>query len=446
MNYYVSIKVKEKNQNQMTQDSLFKVLDFLYDLEKLEKNDKGCLGQIIGWKNPNNKDKVDKIKKQITDLLNLSMDEKCYSFDKYVDDENHKLHLDTLIVDGKIAENTIIDIDKIYEHPSIAHLDYLFLSFVKGNCLDDLINAIFQIEDNISGTGKFFYIGGKRYKFEQVKQFKKIFSNEALAKTKYIFDFDKQKENLVVKNINTVEELTSVLRAQSIRDSHNFVLWFKEKFPSQKISWSICHKDEYQNFRLIDKFDKNSILDWDELAEIIDFHEERKTEPETVKENSNQLSFDEKIVWYWDDWQKLKSNSIKKAETFLARIKKIDLTNTGYTYRNCFANCSFYNYDLNNSNVCRGLKIKFTPTILYIILSVLFCILFLPVGIYFICKTYKSYKSNLKYDWIKERQHEPKKYMPEIVNNEKSMISKIKINASCEYINLEPIETIIIQK
>ena len=446
MNYHVSNKIKDQNQNQISQDSLFKILSFLCDLKELEKNNEGRLGQIIGWKNLKHKDKVNQIKKQITELLNLSIEEKDHSFDKYIDDENYKLHLDILIVNGKITENTITDIDKIYEHPSASCSDYLFLSFVEGNCLDDLINSTFQIEDDVSETNKFFYIRGERYKFEQVKQFKKIFSNEALAKTKYIFGFDEQKENSAVKNVNTIKELISVLRAQSIRNSHNFVLWFKEKFPGQKMSWSIYHKDENKNFRFLDKFDINSILDWDELAEIINFSEERKTETETNKENLNQLLFDEKIVWYWDDWQKLKSDSIKKAETLLARIRKIDITNAGYAYRNCFANCSFCNYDLNNSNVCHKLKIKFTPTKLYIILSALSCILFLPLGIYFICQTYKSYKNNIKYDWIKERRQKPKKYLPKIIDNKENTISETKINTSGENINLEPEETMAIQK
>ncbi len=349
------------------QDNLIKILDSLNDLQ-----------------DENKKDNLDEIKKQIKKDLGIDQNNKD-TYNYYIVD--NKLRIDRLIIDGKIAKAAITNIDKLMEHPSTARLniqvgDNEYIFYTK-NCLEDLIRYVLY-----KGDG---YINGVRFRYEEIKKFKSVFSDDTLKNTKYIFYLPSQTDNLKNINYDNLEDLQKHICYKSICSHSDFKNFIRSKMndSSVKLEWQTNDFDFLS--RLIPDY---GIEDFGILCEVVNF-------------GNGSVNYTKLINSYF------KIGSIKDITQFIKIISnKKDFWNI--VDKNIFSDTAFYGYDIFNAGDRERLGIEFEPkpTELYIVAAVLSFVFgvipFLFLGYYFINKACQSYAFNNKFRWINEKRKRPK--------------------------------------
>ncbi len=201
---------------------------------------------------------------KIQELLQTSSNE----LSKYVNFGDGKLFFDALIVNNKIAPGAIKTLEQFHElreHESTMRWD----CDIGNDRFDNIIKLIFKFNS--------VCVNDKEIPIEQINRWKKIFPDNVLKKGGIIVSFSQQKTDLSFDNIPDIETFQKRLGFESIENSHEFVDWFKNKFPNQKIE--LLNEEEMELYNdckifgfcfLFTRFASESITNWDELAEIID--------------------------------------------------------------------------------------------------------------------------------------------------------------------------------
>ena len=345
------------------QNDLIKILDLCSNLQYENKKNNG-----------------DEVKNQIKTFLCITDDER---YNYYI--ENNYLRIDRLIIDGKIAEMAITNIDELMEHQSTARLNIQLekdtdISYTK-NCCEDLIRYVFYENDG--------RINDVYFKYEEMKNFKLVFSDGALKNTKYIFYLPNQIENLKNITYNNLEDLQKHICYKSICSHSDFKDFIRSKTnsSSEKLNWQT--KDFDFLSRLMPNY--GAVNNFDILSEVVNFDDKSVIYTKLIDSYFNR-------------------NSVKDITPFrkiISNKKEFwDIVDTMI-----FSDTAFYGYDIFNAQDRERLGIEFEPTELYIIsvvLSFVFGIVpFLFLGYYFINKAYESYKYNNKFRWINQKRNKP---------------------------------------
>ena len=330
------------------------------------------LGLCSDLRDKNKKDNWQKIKVEFQKCLGIQEnDENTYNY--YI--VNNELRIDRLIIDGKIAKDAITNIDELMEHQSTARLNIQvgydeYIPYAK-NCLEDLIRyALYR------GDG---YINGVRFRYEEIKNFKSVFSGGALKNTKYIFYLPSQTDNLKNINYNDLADLQKHICNKSICSHSDFKDFIRSKIKnsSEKLNWQT--KDFDFLSRLMPSY--GAVRNFDTLREIVNF-------------NDNSVTYTKLIDCYFS------LDSVKDITSFIRIISnKKDFWNI--VDKKIFSDTAFCGYDIFNAKDCEKLGLEFKPTKLYIVATVLSFVFgvipFLFLGYYFINKAYESYKHNDKF-------------------------------------------------
>ena len=352
------------------------------------------LGLCSDLRDENKKNNWDGVKNQIKTFLCITDDER---YNYYI--ENNHLRIDRLIIDGKIAKAAITNIDELMEHLSTARLDiqvgdneYIFYT---KNCLEDLIRYVLY-----KGDG---YINGVRFRYEEIKKFKSVFSDDALKNTKYIFYLPSQTDNLKNINYDNLEDLQKHICYKSICSHSDFKNFIRSKMndSSVKLKWQTNDFDFLS--RLIPS--NGAVNNFDILCEIVNF-------------DDNSVTYTKLIDSYFN------IKSVKNITPFIKIISnKKEFWNI--VDKKIFSDTAFHGYDIFNAQDRKKLGIEFKPTELYIVATVLSFVFgvvpFLFLGDYFIRKARESYTFNNKFRWINEKRKTPKNK-----NNPKCNIKQVK--------------------
>ncbi len=310
----------------------------------------------------------------IQELLQTS-DQELY---KYIDFYNGKLFFDALIVNNKIAPGAIKTLEQFHElreHESTMR----WYCDIGNDRFDNIIKLIFKFNS--------VYVDDKKIPIEQINQWKKIFPDNILKEGWIIVSFSQQKTDLSFENIRDVKTFQKRLGFESIENSHEFVDWFKKKFPNQKID--LLDNEEKIKLNgnktvdfcfLFTRFAPESIIDWNELAEIIDCGDHRVS-PENLYIKSRLSRRNDFVKKNGNDFEYCPVNNIEDTEN-------------------------------KNQSKPEGVKSKYKPTKTYCLLAVLFflasialsifwtlyCLFCLVFTIYFAIKVLTSYKYNKRFE------------------------------------------------
>lgn len=357
------------------QNDLIKILDLCSKLQYENKKNNG-----------------DEVKNQIKEDLGIDQNDKD-TYNYYIVD--NKLRIDRLIIDGKIANAAITDIDKLMEHPSIAKIsivDYKIgpdqTEFNQKVCILDLLSMIFH-QTNSGSINEASFTDRNPEDEKKIKQYKKVFSADSLKKTRYIFNLIKQMEDLKTVKYSSIEDIEKHICINSI----GRISLLKEfiqlqiKNTNARLHWK---QDDFK-FQSVLYQGGCSIVDFDALEEVVEIS-------------------DNEIEWH-DSLDKLFSfNSVKQIDQLIKKISnKKEFWNI--VDERIFSDTAFYGYDIFNAQDREKLGIEFEPTELYIVAAVLSFVFgvvpFLFLGFYFIRKAYQSYTFNNKFRWINEKRKQP---------------------------------------
>lgn len=309
------------------QADLIKILDLCSDL-----------------RDENKKNNWDKVKNQIKKDLGIDQNDKD-TYNYYVVD--NKLRIDRLIIDGKIAKAAITNIDELMEHLSTARLNIQLeygkdISYTK-NCLEDLLRYVFYKNNGC--------INNIYFRYEEMKNFKSVFSDDTLKNTKYIFYLPHQINNLKNINYDNLADLQKHICYKSICSHSDFKNFIRSKMndSSVKLEW------QTNDFDFLSRLMSNNgaVNNFDILCEIVNF-------------DDNSVNYTKLIDSYFN------TKSVRDITPFIKIISnKKDFWDI--VDKEIFSNTAFYGYDIFNAQDREKLGIEFKPksTELYIVAAVL---------------------------------------------------------------------------